>query len=207
MKRILAIANQKGGVGKTTTTVNLAASIANAGHRVLVVDMDPQANATSGLGFPKGTLPEGIYEGLAPDDQTLAQQGMVAMADWIYLRQPYQAVIASPLEGETIGSYTYSKPFQVEMRNLQAQELGQGQSGVVLWDLAIQYLSKRQRAAGVYHGQIVGFERQAADARYSVTAIRRNCDTGQYELLGPEDFDRFDIPFSISAEVFPMDPS
>lgn len=66
VKRILAIANQKGGVGKTTTTVNLAASIANAGHRVLVVDMDPQANATSGLGFPKGTLQEGIYEGLAP---------------------------------------------------------------------------------------------------------------------------------------------
>jgi chromosome partitioning protein len=69
MKRILAIANQKGGVGKTTTTVNLAASIANAGHRVLVVDMDPQANATSGLGFPKGTLPEGVYEGLAPDER------------------------------------------------------------------------------------------------------------------------------------------
>jgi chromosome partitioning protein len=66
MKRILAIANQKGGVGKTTTTVNLAASIAHAGHRVLVVDMDPQANATSGLGFPKGTLGEGIYEGLSP---------------------------------------------------------------------------------------------------------------------------------------------
>jgi chromosome partitioning protein len=66
MTRILAVANQKGGVGKTTTTVNLAASIANANHRVLVVDMDPQANATSGLGFPKGTVSEGIYEGLAP---------------------------------------------------------------------------------------------------------------------------------------------
>jgi chromosome partitioning protein len=66
--RILAVANQKGGVGKTTTTVNLAASIAVAGHRVLVVDMDPQANATSGLGFPKGSLAEGIYEGLAPGE-------------------------------------------------------------------------------------------------------------------------------------------
>ncbi len=65
MKRVLAIANQKGGVGKTTTTVNLAASLAAANRRVLVVDMDPQANATSGLGFPKGTVTEGVYEALA----------------------------------------------------------------------------------------------------------------------------------------------
>src|SRR5947209_11551403 len=67
MKRVLAIANQKGGVGKTTTAVNLAASIANAGRRVLLVDMDPQANATSGLGFPRGTIQEGIYEAIAND--------------------------------------------------------------------------------------------------------------------------------------------
>jgi hypothetical protein len=93
------------------------------------------------------------------------------------------------------------------MRNLQAQELGSSSTGVTLWDLATQYLSKRTRAAGVYSGQIVGFERLNADARYSVTAIRRNCDTGQYELLGPEDFDREQIPFSISGEVFPMDPA
>src|SRR5205823_12768842 len=72
MTRILAVANQKGGVGKTTTTVNLAASISHADHRVLVVDMDPQANATSGLGFPKGTLTEGIYEGLAPLETGIA---------------------------------------------------------------------------------------------------------------------------------------
>jgi len=65
MKRILAIANQKGGVGKTTTAVNLAASLAAQNRRILVVDLDPQANATSGLGFAKGSVSEGIYEALA----------------------------------------------------------------------------------------------------------------------------------------------
>ena len=61
MKRVIAITNQKGGVGKTTTNVNLATCLAQAGKRVLVCDMDPQGNTTSGLGVDKHTVERSIY--------------------------------------------------------------------------------------------------------------------------------------------------
>ena len=66
--RILSVANQKGGVGKTTTTINLAASLALADQRVLVVDMDPQANLTSGVGLKGQSAPGGtVYDALSSE--------------------------------------------------------------------------------------------------------------------------------------------
>lgn len=74
MSRIYAIANQKGGVGKTTTAVNLGAYLAAAGQRVLLVDVDPQSNATSSLGVERKSLPYSTYDVLlngVPADQAV----------------------------------------------------------------------------------------------------------------------------------------
>jgi chromosome partitioning protein len=75
--RVVAVANQKGGVGKTTTAINVATSLALEGHEVLVVDVDPQANLTSGLGFkgqraPGGTAYEALMTEGSPDSFVLA---------------------------------------------------------------------------------------------------------------------------------------
>ncbi|HAT03684.1 MAG TPA: chromosome partitioning protein ParA [Candidatus Magasanikbacteria bacterium] len=65
MSKIISVVNQKGGVGKTTTAVNVAAYLSELGKFVLLVDMDPQGNATSGLGIDRSRLPHGVYEALA----------------------------------------------------------------------------------------------------------------------------------------------
>lgn len=67
MGRIIAIANQKGGVGKTTTAINLSSCLAEAGQKILTVDFDPQGNATSGLGLEKGHIEETVYEMMLGD--------------------------------------------------------------------------------------------------------------------------------------------
>ena len=70
--KVVAIANQKGGVGKTTTTINLGAYLAQKGQRVLVVDLDPQANATSCLGVDKLSVQGGTYEALLGDSNIIS---------------------------------------------------------------------------------------------------------------------------------------
>jgi len=84
MGRIISIANQKGGVGKTTTAINLSAALAQAGKKVLVIDFDPQANTTSGLGLDKRNLEASIYELMLGEKQA-SQAAFKTMVDGLFI--------------------------------------------------------------------------------------------------------------------------
>ncbi|MFA5516798.1 MAG: AAA family ATPase [Desulfuromonadales bacterium] len=94
MSQIFAIANQKGGVGKTTTAVNLAASLAAAEKRTLLVDMDPQGNACSGLGLDRGAQRQTIYNALLGEATTAE----------ILIRSALQHLDILPANSDLIGA-------------------------------------------------------------------------------------------------------
>lgn len=104
MRRIIAVANQKGGVGKTTTSVNLAASLALSGSRVLLIDLDPQGNATMGSGIDKAAVERSIY-------------------DWLIDGRPLEEVAERCQGGYTlIPSNTDLTAAEVELMNMEGRE-------------------------------------------------------------------------------------
>ncbi|MGH9707862.1 MAG: ParA family protein, partial [Candidatus Acidiferrales bacterium] len=105
MTRIISIANQKGGVGKTTTTVNLGASLAAAEQSTLVIDCDPQANTTSALGFPKDPARRTIYNALILEESL----------DRIILRTQVEGLDIIPSDKNLVGA-------SVELVSLENRE-------------------------------------------------------------------------------------
>src|SRR6185436_15106239 len=94
MAKIIAIANQKGGVAKTTTSVNLAAYLAKFGKKTLLIDLDPQGNATSGCGIARDSFPKSIYHSLIGAEPI----------ESIILESPSRGLFVAPADISLVGA-------------------------------------------------------------------------------------------------------
>lgn len=143
------------------------------------------------------------YAGLDANDQQMVNFGIIAMADYIYLRQPYRQILASPLMNETVGSYSYAKAQQEIARNAAVLEVTAERTGVLWYDMAFQFLSKRTRAGGVFSGGITVFE---DGNRIDQAQLMIRQFDNRMVIVGPAEVNRGNLPFDINAPVFPQDP-
>jgi chromosome partitioning protein len=97
MGKVIAVTNQKGGVGKTTTAINLGASLASAEMRTLLIDLDPQANATSGLGIRKGSYPRSTYNVLV-HHEPLASVILPTELDMLFIAPSSRELVGATVE-------------------------------------------------------------------------------------------------------------
>jgi hypothetical protein len=156
-------------------------------------------------------MPRSIRQNAAPTNsaQSLSRVEVVEFDGMVWCpRTPSRNWLARREGTVFFTGNTYSKPPPVQVRNVQAQELGVGSTGIELWDTAIQFLSKRKRANGVFFGQIRAFDTNF-DAAYDQVIVREDCETGQLHLLGPADMNRENVPgfgFDVNSQAFPQDP-